>query len=91
MPTGNHIFLVKKSKVHIPQETGFALATKANEINKQTKKCTLPTRKNLALGTQCNLYSTDLRWGVASGVMQILGLASGETQILAFLDTNMLV
>ena len=29
--------------------------------------------------------------GFALGVTQFLGLASGETQIFAFLDTNMLV
>ena len=42
-------------------------------------------------GTQCNLYSTDLRWGLALGETQIFGLALGVTQIFAFLDTNMLV
>ena len=46
-------------------------------------------RKDFALGAQCNLYSTDLRWGFALGV--ILGFALGVTQILTFLDTNMLV
>ena len=30
-------------------------------------------------------------WGFALRVMQILGLALGETQILPFLDTNILV
>ena len=30
-----------------------------------------------------HLHSTDWRWGLASGVMQILGLSSGVTQILA--------
>ena len=38
-------------------------------------------RKDPTPGTQCNLYSTGWRWG----------FASGETQILAFSDTNMLV
>ena len=33
--------------------------------------------------TQRHLYSTDWRWGLASGVTEILGLASGVTQILA--------
>ena len=42
-------------------------------------------------GTQRNLYSTDLQWGLALGEMQTLGLASGVTEIFAFLDTNMLV
>ena len=48
-------------------------------------------RKKFAFGTQCNLYSTDLRLGFVSGVTQILGLASGVKQIFAFLDTNRLV
>ena len=34
---------------------------------------------------------TDWHWGFALGETQILGLASGVTQIFAFLDTNMLV
>ena len=38
-----------------------------------------------------NLYSTDLCLGYASGVMQILGLASGVKQIFVFLNINMLV
>ena len=42
-------------------------------------------------GTQRNLYSTDLHWGFALGVTQILGLTSGVRHIFAFLDTNMLV
>ena len=44
-------------------------------------KCTLPTPKKFALGTQRNPYCTDWHWGFALGV----------TQIFAFLDTNMLV
>ena len=47
--------------------------------------------KNFAFGTQHNLYSTDLHWELALGVMQSLCFAFGVTQILAFLDTNMLV
>ena len=42
-------------------------------------------------GAQHNLYSIGLRWGFALGVRQILCFACGVTQILAFLDTNMLV
>ena len=41
--------------------------------------------------TQRNLYSTDLRWGFAFVETQTLCFASGVRQILAFLDTNMLV
>ena len=44
--------------------------------------------KNVALGLQRNLYSTDSRWGLAWGVTQFLGLALGESQMLAFLDTK---
>ena len=57
----------------------------------QKKRNVHGQRVKLAFGTQRNLYSTDLRWGFALGVTQILGLASGVTQIFAFLDTNMLV
>ena len=35
-------------------------------------------REKFVIGTQCNLYTTDLR----------LGFVLGVTQILAFLDTN---
>ena len=48
-------------------------------------------REKFALETQRNLYSTDVRRGFAFGEMQILDLVSGETQIFALLDTNMLV
>ena len=48
-------------------------------------------RKDDALGTQGNLYSIGSRWGFAFGVMHILCFTLGVTQILAFLDTNMLV
>ena len=34
-------------------------------------------REHFAFGTQRNLYSTDLRLGLASGIEQILSLASG--------------
>ena len=43
-----------------------------------------------ALGTQRDLYSTCSCWGLALGVKQILAFAYGVTQILAFLDTNIL-
>ena len=48
-------------------------------------------KKKIALETQRNLYSTDLRCGLESGVMHILAFVLGVLQILAFLDTNMLV
>ena len=53
-------------------------------------KCTCQC-ENFALGTQCNLYSTDSRWGFALGETQILCFALGTSKILGFLDTNMLV
>ena len=48
-------------------------------------------REKFAFGTQRNLYSTDLRWGFALGITQLLSLALGLRQIFAFSDTNMLV
>ena len=57
----------------------------------QKKRNVHGQRKNFALGTPCNLYSTDSCWGFALGVTQILGLALGVRQILAFLDANMFV
>ena len=62
------------------------------QMKSTQKKCNVHCqRENFALGTQRNLYFTDLRWGLALGVTHILSLAFGEMQILAFLDTNMLV
>ena len=69
---------------------GLCWPPNANEINTKNIKCTWPTRK-LWFGTQHNLYSTDLRWGFALGVSQILKFALVVTQILAFLDTNRMV
>ena len=40
--------------------------------------------RNLCLENQHNLYSTDLRWGFALRVTQILEFALGVMQILAF-------
>ena len=68
--------LIKKTKAHIPPEIGFALGTNANEIYTKKKKYTWPTPA-FCVGTQRQLYSTDWRRGLASGVTQILGLASG--------------
>ena len=51
----------------------------------------MPNARNLRLGPNTNLYSTDLCWGFVLGVTQILKFALGVTQILAFLDTNILV
>ena len=64
------------SKAHIPPEMGFALGTNANEIYTKKMKYTWPTPA-FCVGTQRQLYSTDWRRGLASGVTQILGLASG--------------
>ena len=60
-----------------------------NETNTK-KRYVHGQRKNFAFGTQRNLYSTDLRWGFALGVTQILKFVLGVMQILAFLDNNML-
>ena len=72
---------------HIPLEIGCSTQMKST----QTISNVHAQREKFAFGTQRNLYSTDLCWGFALGETQILGLASGVTQILAFLDTNMLV
>ena len=57
----------------------------------QKKRNVHGQREKFAFGTQRNLYLTDLRWGFTLGVTQILKFALEVTQILAFLDTNMLV
>ena len=59
-----------------------------NEIYTKKKKYTWPTQA-FCVGTQHNLYSTDWRRGLASGLTQILGLASGNANF-HILDTNML-
>ena len=59
----------------------------ANEISTNNMKCTWPMQ---TLGTQRNLYSIGSRWRFVLGVTQILCFALEVTQILAFLDTNML-
>ena len=48
----------------------------ANEIYTKKKKCTWPTPE-FCVGTQRHLYSTDWRRGLALGLTQILGFASG--------------
>ena len=74
-------------KDNIPPEIGFALGTNANEIYTKNMKYTWPTPA-FCVGTQRQLYSTDWRRGLASGLTQILGLALGvwrrETQIFTF-------
>ena len=72
----NKTFVDKGGKTHIPPEIGFALGTNANEIYTKKKKYTWPTPA-FCVGTQRQLYSTDWRRGLVSGVTQILGLASG--------------
>ena len=54
--------------------------TSVNGMDTKNMKSTWQCQP-LALGTQCHLYSTCLRWGLALEV----------TQILAFLNTNMFV
>ena len=79
------------------QETSFHLkpifhwkwgsVPNANEIYTKNMKYTTPA---FCVGTQRNLYSTGWRRGLASGLTQILGLASGNANF-HILDTNMLV
>ena len=61
-----------------------------NEIN--TKKRNVhDQRENVVLRTQRNLYFTDSCSGFALGVVEISALALGVMQILALLDTHMLL
>ena len=56
-------------------KTGLGWVPDANDT--KDMKCTCPTQK-FCVGTQCNLYSTGLRLGFASGKSQPLGFASGK-------------
>ena len=58
------------------QKLGSRWLPNANEIYTKNMKCTWPTRK-FCVGYPLHLYSTDWRRGLASGVTQTLGLASG--------------
>ena len=49
----------------------------ANETYTKNIKCTWPTPA-FCVGTQCNLYSTGWRWGLASGKTQILALGNAK-------------
>ena len=68
-------------------KTGLRWVPDANDIYTKNMKCTCPTRK-FCVGTQRNLYSIDWCRGLASGLTQTLGLASGVwrrvTQIFTF-------
>ena len=55
---------------------GLRWLQNAKEINTKNMKCTCPTPAPTP-EAQRHLYSTDWRRGLASGVTQILGLASG--------------
>ena len=55
---------------------GLRWLPNANEIYTKKMKCKWPTPE-FFVGTQRHLYSTDWRWGLASGLTQIIGLASG--------------
>ena len=52
---------------------GYPMRMKSTQ---KKKKCTWP-KPEFCVGTQRHLYSTDWRRGLASGLMQILGLALG--------------
>ena len=69
-------------------KVGSRWVTNANEMNTNNMKSTWPMPA-LCLGDPT--HSTCLHWELAFGVTQILGLALQVTQILAFLDTHMLV
>ena len=82
---------------------GSRWVANANEIYTKNMKYTWPMPA-FCVGTQRNLYSTDWRRGLASGLTQILGLASGVWRRgfgvgglasgnanFQILDTNMLV
>ena len=64
--------------------------TNMNEMSTNNVKCTWPMR-DFALGTRCDLYSTCSHWGFALGETQISSFMLGVMQMLAYLDTNMLV
>ena len=63
-----------------PYSTGNGVSRwvpNANEIYTKNMKCTWPTPV-FCVGTQRNLYSTDWRWGLASGKKQILALGNAK-------------
>ena len=68
---------------------GLRWVPNTNEIYTKNMKYTWPTPA-FCVGTQRNLYSTDWCRGLALGLTQILGLASGKANF-HILDTNMLV
>ena len=72
------------------QKLGSRWLPNPNEIYTKNMKCTWPTRK-FCIGYPLHLYSTDWRRGLASRVMQILGLASGIGVGVTPKYTNMLV
>ena len=68
-----------KAKTHKPifhWKWGSRWVPNANEIYTKNMKYTCPTPA-FCVGTQRNQYSTDWRRGLALGLTQILGLASG--------------
>ena len=65
-----------KLKPIFHQKLGSRWLPNANEIYTKNMKFTWPTRK-FCVGYPLHLYCTDWRPGLASGVTQILGLASG--------------
>ena len=71
------------------RKLGSRWVPNAKEIYTKNMKYTWPTPA-FCVGTQRNLYSTDWRRGLALGLTQILGLASGNANF-HILDTNMLV
>ena len=84
-----YLLTLDYTKAHLPLRKAFTLGTQPEKKRDNQHEIYLPNAKTL--GPQRNLYSIDWHWCLAIGLTQILGLASGVTQIFAFLDTNMLV
>ena len=67
---GAHAFSAIKIKPIFHWKLGSRWLPNATEINAKNMKCTRPTQE-FCIGTQRNLYSTDLHLGFTSGKMQI--------------------
>ena len=81
-----------KTPLLSPYSTGNTLPN-ANEMDTKNMKCTWPTRDQTPR-TQRKLYSTGWRWGLASGITQILALGNAKIYqhvgILALGDAEVL-
>ena len=78
--TGTHIYNSEAISDLSPYSTGNGVRVRYQMQMKSTQKnmkCTWPTPV-FCVGTQRNLYSTDLRRGLASGKTQILALGNAK-------------